>query len=141
MAKHFTDLIAWQLADRLETFVAGLLARTSWKDPELVRQITNSSTRAPANIAEGFGRFSGGGFGYFLKIAIGSEFETRDHLIRAEKRRYIQASDRDEGVILAKRASTAAIRLRQYVLSTEGQENAKRIEQSARPRERKNREP
>jgi four helix bundle protein len=88
-AKHFTELEAWKLADQLESFVTRLLERTVWRDADLVDQINDSSSSAPRNIAEGFGRFAPNSFGYFLQIAIGSEFETTNHLLKAAKRHYI----------------------------------------------------
>jgi four helix bundle protein len=133
-AKHFTELDAWKLADELESFVTRLLERTVWRDAKLLQQINESSSSAPSNIAEGFGRFGPPSFAHFLSIAIGSEFETANHLIRAARRRYITAADRDEGMVLAKRASKAAINLRHYVLSPEGRANARRIEDRRRSR-------
>ena len=128
VAKHFTELDAWQLADQLETFVIRLIERTDWRDKKLVEQINASTSSAPSNIAEGFGRFAPDSFGYFLRIAIASEFETANHLLKAAKRGFITTSDCDAGVVLAKRASKAAINLRRYVLSPAGRANAKRIE-------------
>ena len=89
-----------------------------------------------ANIAEGFGRFGPKDFANFLRIAIASEFETKNHLLKAETSSFITAAERDEGLLLIRRASKAAIELRRYVLSEQGRANAKRID--SRPRTRKN---
>jgi four helix bundle protein len=133
MAAHeFTELIAWQLANYLELFVGRLLRRRVWSDPVLVEQINDSSSSAPRNIAEGYGRFGPTEFGHFLRIAIASEFETKNHLLKAAASGYITAAERDEGLTLVKRASKAAIELRRYVLSPQGRENAKRIDSRRR---------
>jgi four helix bundle protein len=131
-AQDFTELVAWQLADQLDSFVSLLLERRNWRDPTLMQQISDSAASAPRNIAEGYGRFGPAEFGQFLRIAIASEFETKNHLLKAEKDGYITAPERDEGVILVKRASKAAIELRRYVLSPKGRENARRIESRGR---------
>jgi four helix bundle protein len=136
-AHDFTELIAWQLAAQLESFVARLLERRIWRDPTLVEQINDSSSSAPRNIAEGFGRFGPIEFGNFLRIAIASEFETKNHLLKAAKAGYIGAAERDEGLVLIRRATKAAIELRRYVLSPEGRENAKRIDSRQRRPERR----
>jgi four helix bundle protein len=136
-AHDFTELIAWQLAAQLESFVARLLERQVWRDPTLVEQINDSSSSASRNIAEGFGRFGPIEFGNFLRIAIASEFETKNHLLKAAEAGYIGAAERDEGLVLVRRATKAAIELRRYVLSAEGRANAKRID--SRPRRPKRR--
>jgi four helix bundle protein len=129
MAAHdFIELIAWQLADQLDSFVSRLLERRVWRDPRLVEQISDSCSSAPRNIAEGYGRFGPTEFGHFLRIAVASETEAKNHLLKAAKCAYITEAERDEGLILVKRASKAALELRRYVLSPEGRENAKRIE-------------
>ena len=131
-ARDFTELVAWQLADQLESFVAQLLDRRRWRDALLVDQINDSSSSAPSNIAEGYGRFGPNEFGHFLRIAIASEFETGNHLLKAAKAGYITKAERDDGLVRVKRASKAAIELRRYVLSPEGRENARRIDSRRR---------
>jgi four helix bundle protein len=136
-AHDFTELIAWQLADQLESLVARLLERRVWRDATLVERINDSASSAPRNIADGYGRFGPNEFGNFLRIAIAFEFETKNHLLKAAKAAYITAAERDEGLTLVKRASKAAIELRRYVLSPEGRENARRIDSRTRkPRPR-----
>jgi len=56
----------------------------------LVSQIRRAATAVPANIAEGFGRWSPRDFCRFLTIAGGSLRELETHLCVAERLDYIQ---------------------------------------------------
>jgi four helix bundle protein len=118
MAKNFTELIAWQLARELKLSVYQLVKHPKMaRDFRFIDQITDAAASGPRNIAEGFGRFNRKEFAHFLKIAIASEQEVRNHIIDAFDRGYIDAEERDDGVRLSKRAVTAAARLRRYLLS------------------------
>lgn len=57
---HFRELIAWQLADALETEVIRLLQAhpKAWKDFKYRDQILDALTGIPSHIAEGFTRRS-----------------------------------------------------------------------------------
>ncbi len=119
MAKAFVDLIAWQLARELKLAVYDLIKRpVVASDGDFVRQISDAAASGPRNIAEGFARFNRREFAQFLKIAIASEEEVRNHFIDAFDRGYISAAERDAGLHLGSRAIGAAIRLRRYLLST-----------------------
>jgi four helix bundle protein len=89
--RDFRDLVAWQLADELRHEV---LAFTSTgpaaRDFRFRDDIRASAASAPANIAEGFGRFRPLQFAHFLGIAKGSLEETQDHLLDAKDRNYIE---------------------------------------------------
>lgn len=83
-AKDFTELIAWQRADDLERFVIEILRRPVLaRDLDYCRQTADSAASGPRNIAEGFGRFAPAQFSNFLRIAIGSELETKNQLLKA----------------------------------------------------------
>jgi four helix bundle protein len=118
MAKDFTGLEAWQLAVELKKWVY-VLARCPAvaRDRDLVDQIVDAARSGPRNVAEGFGRFHRKEFAQFLKIAIASEQEVRNHILDAFDCGYITAAVRDEGVVLSKRAVAAALGLRKYLLS------------------------
>jgi four helix bundle protein len=119
MAREFTELVAWQLARDLKLLVYEVAKRPAvTRDFRFVAQIVDAAASAPRNIAEGFGRFNRREFAHFLKIAIASEQEVRNHFIDAHDRGYIDATERDEGVELSRRAVTAATRLRRYLLSS-----------------------
>ena len=118
MARDFTELIAWQLARELKLRVYELVKRPCVaRDFAFVDQILDSAASAPRNIAEGFGRFNRREFAHFLKIAIASEQEVRNHFIDAHDRGYIDTNERNGAVELSRRAVTAATRLRTYLLS------------------------
>jgi four helix bundle protein len=118
MAKAFTELVAWQLARELKLRIYALA-----KQPEVARdfkfaaQLMDAAASGPRNIAEGFGRFNRKEFAQFLKIAISSEHEVRNHVIDAFDRGYLGAEEREELVRLSQRSVTAAARLRRYLLS------------------------
>src|SRR3970282_517219 len=87
MAQEFTDLIAWQLADSLEKFMLEVIRRPAVaRDAEFCRQSSDAAASAPRNIAEGFGRFGPIQFANFLRIAIGSEKETKNQILKAWQR-------------------------------------------------------
>src|SRR5262245_34204783 len=83
-ARDFTDLIAWQRADDLERFVLEIIKRPSLaRDSDYCQQAASAAASAPRNIAEGFGRFAPIQFANFLRIAIGSELETKNQILKA----------------------------------------------------------
>ena len=117
-ARDFTEIVAWQLATELKRVVYCLTQRPDVaRDFKFCDQANDAAASAPRNIAEGFGRFEGKEFAQFLKIAIGSLYETRNHLLDAFDRGYVDSTERDAAILLTRRAITAATRLRSYLLS------------------------
>lgn len=128
-ARDFTELIAWQRADALERFALEMIKRPVLAaDQTFCEQTTDCASSAPRNIAEGHGRFAPVPFANFMRIAIGSEQETRNQIIKAWQRGAITDDEKREGLILSKRALAAAVRLRHYLLSQEAKANARAIE-------------
>ena len=128
-AKDFTELIAWQRADELERFALDMITRPVLAtDQTFCKQTSDAAASAPRNIAEGHGRFAPAQFANFLRIAIASEQETRNQIIKAWQRGAITDSEKFDGLLLSKRALAAAIRLRAYLQSEEAQANARAIE-------------
>lgn len=128
-AKDFTELIAWQRADELERFVLEMIKRPVLaRDTTFCEQASDAAGSAPRNIAEGHGRFAPAQFSNFLRIAIASEQETRNQIIKAWQRGALTESEKNDGMLLSKRALTAAVRLRAYLQSEEAKANAKAIE-------------
>jgi four helix bundle protein len=131
MAKDFTELVAWQLAVKLEDFVVNMTRRPALtRDRVFCAQANDAAESAPRNIAEGFGRFAPKEFAQYMRIAIGSELETRNQILEAARKGAITPAERDEGVLLTRRAVTAALRLRRYLRSSRARANAGRIENS-----------
>src|SRR5687767_5303707 len=93
-ARHFTELIVWQLADqhRVEVFV--LTERTSLcRDFKLRPQIDDAADSVCRNIAEGFGSESHREFARFLRIARRSLNEVQDGFRSAQIKRHIVEAD------------------------------------------------
>jgi len=134
-AHDFTELIAWQRADALEQFALAMIKHPVLaSDPTFCKQTSDCASSAPRNIAEGHGRFDPVPFANFLRIAIGSEQETRNQIIKAWQRGALTDDQKRDGLILSKRALAAAVRLRHYLLSQEAKANARAIAQRANPR-------
>ena len=119
VATDFTELICWQLANELNIWIAGVAARPPvQKDRKFCEQLSDAGSSAPRNIAEGFGRYDHPEFATFVKIALGSEQETRNNIFEAYAKRYITLDERDAGLRLCRRAIGAAARFRLYLRST-----------------------
>jgi four helix bundle protein len=126
-ARDFTELDAWRLSKELQSAVLPLLDRFAFAQNSSLRsQLDDSAASAPRNIAEGFTRFKGREFAQFLRVALGSLGETRNHLIDARDRGYITAEERDKADHLARRAIGATVSLRRYLLSDENKKSGTR---------------
>jgi four helix bundle protein len=116
--RRHEDIVAWQLAKELErrvwTFTASPPAN---RNVAFCQQIRSSSSSAPSNIAEGFGRFWPLEFAHKLRIAIGELRETQNHLDTAQAERYLSSVKYDELRTLANRAIGAAVNLVKYLES------------------------
>ena len=94
---HFTELRAWQLANRLRIEIFELVSvEPAVRDRRFCDDITASAASVCANIAEGFGRYLHADFARFVTIARGSLAETQDHLLDAKARRYLTAQKFEE---------------------------------------------
>jgi four helix bundle protein len=133
-AEHYTDLVVWQLARELERGVFAFTATGRVRmDRDYCKQIRESAASAPANIAEGFGRFWPAEFAHKLRIARGELYETHDHLLKGLSENYLPVDEANRLLKLANRSIGAATRLLAY-LDTHGEEWKKRF------RERQKRE-
>jgi len=74
--------VCWQLSYELKCEVLAFLENgPASMDFNYRDQIKDSSSSAPRNIAEGFGRFRPGDSARYLEIARASLIETRNHLL------------------------------------------------------------
>ena len=121
----------------LETFRALEQLQT----PRSARRRRILTTSQHRNIAEGFGRFEGKEFAQFLKVALGSLDETRNHLIDVCDRGIITAAERDSCTALARRAAAATTGLRTYLLSDRNKMSNKRTFKAKRRPPMPDREP
>jgi four helix bundle protein len=110
--RDFRDLVAWQLAETLKCEVLSFTeSGPASRDFRSCDDIRASSASAPANIAEGFGRFKPRQFAQFLGFAKASLQETQNHLIDARDRRYIERALLSRLWNLAKAAERATTNL------------------------------
>ena len=91
-AKSFQDLIVWQ---KSHAFVLGVYEATRLFPKEELYGLTSQFRRAavsiPANIAEGFRKYSEADKARFLNISEGSLGESRYYLILAKDLQYISS--------------------------------------------------
>jgi four helix bundle protein len=113
-ARHFTELIAWQLAHDLQLAVFHATeSGPASRDFQFRDQISDSSRSACANIAEGFARVRHREFAQFLRIARGSIAETQSHLLDGRVRSYFTDDRFHKMWWLSVRALAATTRLMQ----------------------------
>lgn len=90
MVSDFTDLKVWQKSHEAVMEIYRLVEK--FPGPEKYRitdQLIRAVTSVPANIAEGFGRYTRKEFINFLVIARGSAYETRYFMVLAKDLKYI----------------------------------------------------
>ena len=94
---HFTELHAWQLANRLRIAIFDSVnAAPAARDRRFCDDLTAAAASVCANLSEGFGRYVHADFARFVTIARGSLAETQDHLLDAKARRYLTSEKFDE---------------------------------------------
>jgi four helix bundle protein len=90
MGHGFEDLIVWQRARTLSAGIVPLLRTAALnRDFALAQQLNAAALSVMANIAEGHLRGNQRQFTYFLRIAAGSNAETRACLYAALDRKYL----------------------------------------------------
>ena len=93
-ARHYSQLIAWQLADGIRVTVFELTARAAYRrDFKLHAQTEDAIQSVCRNIAEGFGADTHREFRRFLIIARRSLNELIDSLRSAELKHHVTPED------------------------------------------------
>ena len=93
-ARHFTELIVWQLADKHRVEVFALTGQPAFRqDYKLRSQIDDAADSVCRNIAEGFGSESHREFARFLRIARRSLNEVQDGFRSAQIKRHLVEDD------------------------------------------------
>ena len=116
VARHYRDLVCWQLANELKLEVYAFTAKPSVaKDFKYCNQVRDSARGAPRTIAEGFGRYRPPEFARYLEFARASLTETHNHLVDGLDLGYLTAADCDSMCRLADRAAGATTRLLLYL--------------------------
>jgi four helix bundle protein len=115
-ARHYRELICWQLASDLKRRVYALTAkRLVARDRRFCEQIRDSARGGPRAVAEGFGRFRPGDFARYLEFARASLIETQNHLDDALDCSYLTHAEHTELFKLGDRAIGAVTRLHGYL--------------------------
>jgi len=118
VARHYRELVCWQLSNELKRRVYVFIAKPpASKDFEFCKQIRGSARGAPRTISEGFGRFRPPEFARYLEFARASLLETQNHLDDAPDADYITTDLHHELFKLADRAIGATTKLQQYLQS------------------------
>ena len=133
VATRFEELECWQLACELERRVLAFINKApASHDVEYRRQIRKSTSSPPANIAEGFGRYYPGDFARFMRNALGSLHETRNHLGAGLEKQYLTEDLHRELGTLANRAIGASVGLTTYLESCKEQWKQERKDRTKR---------
>jgi four helix bundle protein len=104
---RYEDLSAWQLAMDLADLVDAMVSKgPAASDRSFVDQILRSSAKAPAQIAEGFLRYTPADSANYYRMARASIGETQTHLERGRRRKYFDERD----VVAARAVSEAALK-------------------------------
>jgi four helix bundle protein len=91
------ELLVYQKAMTAADAVSAIIARPSFeKDRKLREQLSASSSRVPALIAEGFEQKTDRHFAHYLYIARGSAKETKTHLAIAVRRMHLSQTECDD---------------------------------------------
>src|SRR5215831_8146292 len=92
--RNLDEMRVYQKALTTADAVSAILDRPSFeKDRRLKEQLSSSSSRVPALMAEGFEQKTDRHFAHYLYLARGSAKESKTHLIVAVKRRHLATTD------------------------------------------------
>jgi four helix bundle protein len=123
-ARHFTELIVWQLGDQHRIEVFKLTGQTRLRaDLKLRSQIDDAADSVCRNIAEGFGCQSHREFARFVRISRRSLNEIQDGFHSALEKQYITEDDLVAARRLQRRLFAAMASLLRYL---DGDAGAKR---------------
>jgi len=102
---RFQDLAAWQLAMDLADLVEAMVSRgPATANQTFVDQILRSSSKAAAQIAEGFLRYRPADSANYYRIARASIGETQTHIERGRRRHYFDEKDVERARALSEAA-------------------------------------
>jgi four helix bundle protein len=113
-ARHYKELIAWQLAQQFTTEVFALVqtSQRASNDRPYAEQLTGAASSVAHNIAEGFLRFGPREFKRFLDYALGSLGEAESRLEDGIQLGYFDRVSCENAFRFAKRCLVAAVRLK-----------------------------
>ena len=94
IARHFTELIIWQLGDELRQHVFALTKNRPFAtDLKLRSQLDDAAESVCRNIAEGFACKTDKEFARFVRIGRRSLNEVQDCFLSARLKRYVTDGD------------------------------------------------
>ncbi len=94
VVRHYRQLRAWQLADRLLGLVLHFTdTQPACRDRGFCDQIRSSCRSIRSNPSEGFARYAHRDFARFVVIARGSLTETQNHLEEARARKFVSEEE------------------------------------------------
>jgi four helix bundle protein len=126
-ARHFTELIVWQLADQHRVQVFALTRRTPLHaDLKLRSQIDDAVDSVCRNVAEGFGCETHREFARFVRIARRSMNEVQDGLRSAVIKEYLTDDDLTAVRQFQRRLYRAIAKLLAYLDGDHGAHRARR---------------
>jgi four helix bundle protein len=128
--RRFTDLRAWQACVAYKKAVYRLCGERPLANDFARRdQLERSVAGPPANLAEGFGRFSPADFARYVVIARASLIESQNHLRDIVDKGYISEAARGELDGMAEAALKEVTGLLEYLRSPEALRNARRAQE------------
>ena len=117
--KDFREIAAWRYSHDLKIRVDEFLARPGIRTKfRLHDQLSDAARSAPANIAEGFGRFGNKEFARHARIAKASIVEVLNHLIDLRDQRLISEDELMLSENSARRALKALVGLIRHLETT-----------------------
>jgi four helix bundle protein len=123
-ARHFTELIVWQLGDQHRIEVFKLTGRNPMRaDLKLRSQLDDAADSVCRNIAEGFGCQSHREFARFVRISRRSLNEVQDGFRSALEKQYVTEDDLVAARRLQRRLYAALASMLRYL---DGDAGAKR---------------
>jgi four helix bundle protein len=135
---RYEDLVCWRLADELADVVDAMTSKGKvLEDFDLRRQLRKAVAKAPAQISEGFVRYTPADTANLLRIARASLAETRNQLRRGHKRGYWKDEDYQKAMVLADRALGATTNFMAERLRTAEQMARKPVRQRRFPAPKK----
>ena len=119
MAKHFSELICYQLGRQLRQEIFGLTTQPTFdQDLRFRGQLRDAASSVCSNISEGFGRSTHRDFARFLDMSRSSVNEIENRLGESVERKYLKAAEIDKALNLGKRTRVATSRLMAYLKRT-----------------------
>ena len=137
-AKHFRELVAWQVSRELARAVYALTDRPSVRrEFKFLEQLHDAVASPSRNIAEGFRRYRPRDFSRFLTIAAASIAEVENHLEDGVDRKLFAREEIAEALTLCRRAGSAIGGLQRYLSNCDPKFDTGRVpDPKHRPRTR-----